>query len=102
MFESQSVASCEKLQDEYSLSLSSTRTNPSSSSTTSCSQDGKGKKVKKKKGSSLQAPKLPHQWRQGRKRQPKSLVATLKGLDSSIYFTNIKGMRFDRDVLLSL
>ena len=35
VFEAQSVASCEKAQDEYSLSLSSIRTNPSSSSTTS-------------------------------------------------------------------
>eukprot|EP01018_Ginkgo_biloba_P039267 Gb_21336 [translate_table: standard] len=40
VFEARFVASCEKDQDEYSLSLSSTKIHPFSSFYTSCSQDG--------------------------------------------------------------
>ena len=40
VFEAQFIASCEKTQDEYSLSLSSTKIHPFSSFYTSCSQDG--------------------------------------------------------------
>eukprot|EP01018_Ginkgo_biloba_P000830 Gb_31583 [translate_table: standard] len=40
VFEDQFVASCEKAQDEYSLSLSSTKIHPFSSFYTTCSQDG--------------------------------------------------------------
>ena len=50
----------------------------------------------------MQAPKSPHQWRQGRKRYLKILVETLKGKYYSINFTNFKGKRLDRDALLSL
>eukprot|EP01018_Ginkgo_biloba_P037818 Gb_04809 [translate_table: standard] len=40
VFEAQFVASCDKAQDEYSLSLSSTKIHPFSSFYTTCSQDG--------------------------------------------------------------
>eukprot|EP01018_Ginkgo_biloba_P031717 Gb_09716 [translate_table: standard] len=40
VFEARFVASCEKAQDEYSLSLSSTKIHPFSYFYTTCSQDG--------------------------------------------------------------